>query len=135
MSTQVKNSAEETGTVVADIIHDAQELLNQQLALFRAEVREDLRKTRDAAIPMAIGAALAGIGGILLCLTVVYLLHWAFEPNLPLWGAYGIVAAAMCLLGGALVLAGKHKFEAFNPLPDKSAEALKENLQWLNQPK
>jgi len=129
-----KGPAEPTSTVVADIIRDAQELLSQQLALFREEVREDFRKTREAVYPMTFGLGLAAIGGVLLCLMLVYLLHWAY-PALPLWGAYGIVAAVLTLLGVGLFLVGKSRLESFNPLPDKTAEALKENLQWLKQPK
>ena len=47
------------------------------------------------------------------------------------------VMALLVLNPGAAVAddAGKKKFESFNPLPDKSTEALKENLEWKTKPR
>jgi len=134
MATDLRNAAENATASVADIIRDAQELLSQQLAMFRAEVREDWRKARNATIPMALGGAVVFVGVILLCLMLVHLLAWAW-PELPLWGAYGIVGGVMAAVGAGAFYAGKKKLEQNNPLPDKTAHALKENVQWLSQPK
>jgi len=129
-----KNSTESAASTVAEIIRDAQELVSQQLALFRAEVREDLRKTREAATPMILGAIVGFLGGVLLCLMLVHLLFWV-NPNLTLWGCYAIVGAVLTIVGAVLFFIGKERFSSFNPLPDKTAQSLKENLQWTNQQK
>jgi len=121
------------GSVVADILHDAQELFKQQLAMFRAEIQEDFRKTRQVAIFMVLGAAVGMIGVFILGLMLAHLLHWGFE--IPLWVAHGLVALVMLLAGGGLIFFGKKRLETFNPLPDKTAEAAKENVQWLTRPK
>jgi hypothetical protein len=135
MATDLKNPAEPPATtVVADIIRDAQELMAQQLAMFRHEVREDFRKTQQALYPMAGGLAAALLGGVLLCVMLVHLLHWA-NPNLPLWGGYGIVGGLLAAAGAGAFYAGKKRLETVNPLPEKSAEAVKENVQWLSNPK
>lgn len=131
----LKNSSDNSTTsVMAGIIRDAQELFSQQLAMFRAEVREDFSKTKQAITPMACGVVTLFLGAILLSLMLVHLLDWAF-PALTLWGAYGIVGGALTALGAGLYLAGKKRFETFNPLPDKTAQTVKENVQWLTQPK
>lgn len=39
-------------SLVAGIIKDVQELLKQQLSLFREEVKDDVRKTKEAAISL-----------------------------------------------------------------------------------
>jgi hypothetical protein len=79
----------------------------------------------------AAGGLVLMLGGIFLGLMVVYFLAWMF-PDLPLWGAFGIVGAGMAIIGVVLSMVGKDKFMSFNPLPDKSVEALKENLKWTN---
>jgi len=119
-------------TLVTGILNDAQELFRQQLNLARVEMKEDFRKTKQAATPLAIGVWLALLGSILLSVTVALLLSLA---GLPEWASFGIVGVAVSLVGGGLIYAGKKKFDSFNPLPDKTAEALKENLEWLAKPK
>jgi len=116
-------------SLVGGILNDAQELMKQQLALVRREIQDDIRKTKEGVVSLALGAGAAALAGILLCLTAVYLLNWAF-PELPLWGCYAIVTGIVTALSGALLLAGKKRFDTFNPLPDQSLQGLKENLQW-----
>jgi len=119
--------------LVSGIIADAQELAKQQLALFRAEVKSDLRRTLQAAALLAAGAVAALPALILACFTVVYALH---EPaGLPLWASFLIVAAAVAALSGALIGVGIQRFRSFNPLPDQSVEAFKENVRWMTNPK
>lgn len=133
MLTTEQRSVSEPGVtrLVGSIIDDVQELFKAQLDLFRAEVQDDMRRTKEASILLFAGGLVLLLGGIFLGLTAVYFLHWMF-PDLPLWGAYGIVAAVLAVGGVILAMVGKEKFAAFNPLPDKSVEALKENLQWTN---
>jgi len=115
--------------LVSGIIQDAQALLKQQLTLFQTEVKQDLRRTKDAAIPLTAGVAVALVALILFCLTAVYALVWIW-PDLALFAAYGIVTMAVGLIGVALIFTGKAKFDSFSPLPDKTVEGLKENIQW-----
>jgi len=68
------------------------------------------------------------LGLVMLCVMLAYLLQDLF--HLPTWGGFAIVGGALALLGGALILWGKKHFDAFNPLPDKTVEGLKENIQW-----
>jgi hypothetical protein len=71
------------------------------------------------------------MGGILLGLMLVHLLNLA----LPIWSCYAIVGIVFAASGAALIYAGKKQFESFNPLPDQSIGALKENVRWVMNPK
>jgi len=131
MATDLRTEQEPTVTsLVSGILHDLQELLEQQLALFRHEVAADVKRTKEAALSLVLGLTIGFVGVGLLCFMLVYLLQWA-APSLPLWGCFGIVGGVFTLVGGALTLLGKNQFESFNPLPDESAQALKENIQCL----
>jgi hypothetical protein len=120
--------------LVGGIIADAQKLIEQQLALLRHEVKDDLHKTKEAGLFLIWGLAIGLVGGILLSFMLVQLLSWA-APELPLWVCYGIGGAPITALGGALFCAGIHKFKSFNPLSDQSAQALKETMQWKTNPR
>ena len=71
-------------------------------------------------------------------LIVVALLHMTFvfwtggyrAPRELNW----MVGVVVFLAGGGLVYFGKKKFESFNPLPDKTFNALQENLSWKTSP-
>jgi len=116
-------------SLTAGILHDVQELFKQQLHLFKHEIEVKLRKTREASTCLALGLMLLFLGGILLSLTVVYLLNWWF-PTLPLWGDFLIVGALLSVSGAILTVTGRQQLQAISPLPEETGEALKENLEW-----
>jgi len=133
MATDLRNGTETETTVtglVKGIIDDVQTLTKQQFALLKQELEEDFAKTRHAALPMMIGLGVLLIGTLLFGITLGLLLNWAF-PALPLWGAFAIVTALIASVGLALFFAGQKKFQSFNPLPDRTLEALKENVSSL----
>ena len=123
-------SAPSVTGLVTGIVNDTQELIKQHLELFRTEVKEDFTKTKQAGIPLIIGVVVMAVGALLVCFTLVYLLNWA-APQLPLWVCYAIVSGVFIVLGGILFYAGKKKFDAFNPLPDKTIK----EIQWTIKPK
>jgi hypothetical protein len=120
--------------LVTGIVHDAQELTRQQFAMFQAEIKHDLAKTKEAVLAMALGGGVALLGVILLCFMLVHLLYWAM-PAVPLWAWFGIVGGVLVIVGSGLIYAGRRTFDTFNPLPDESAQAMRENIQWITTPK
>src|SRR5579862_1976995 len=64
-------------TLVSGIIADAQHLIEQQLTMFRQELRDDLRKTRNAILPLVGGVGVTVVGSVLVLLMFPLLLNWA----------------------------------------------------------
>lgn len=140
MATDLRNSDTSTGStgsnpvaLLGEIISDSQELLREQLAMFRAELAEDMAKTKNAVTPMLIALGVGMVGLLMLAHMCVYLLDWAIA-NEALWVDFGIVALVLFVAAAGLFFAGKKTFDSFNPLPDKSFEAMKENVQCLTHP-
>ena len=119
--------------LVSGILRDAQDLVKQQVALVRAELKADFQRSVRAATLLAVGALALVPAAFLLCNMLVYLLHEL--AGLSLWASYGIVGGAFALLGAVLVAVGVQRFRSFNPLPDQSVEAIKENVRWMTNPK
>jgi hypothetical protein len=131
MASDLHTEAEFSVTsLLKGIVSDAQELIQQQLALFRAEIKDDFRKTVGILITIVSGAFMVAVGGALLCFMLVYLLN-SVAPVLPLWGCFGIVGGGVALIGGIVAYAAVARFKTFNPLPDESVQALQENVQWI----
>ena len=120
--------------LVSGIVTDAQNLLKQQLAMFRTEIKMDVRRTKQALVALICGLAVASVGAILLCFGLVYGLE-ALVPQLPLWACFSIVGGVFAAAGGIAFYSAVRQFQEFNPLPDESAQALKENVQWISQPR
>jgi hypothetical protein len=139
MATQVPTSSEpgSVSVLVKGIVDDLGDLIKQQFAFARTEVKADLKKSKDAIVALALGAGAALVGGLLVVLMLVHLLHWLTLPSgsdpagLPLWSCYALVGCLFLVVGAALMFAGKKKFDSFNPLPDQSVDALKENVSWM----
>jgi len=132
MATNLQESSEQSLTsIVAGIIGDFQELVKQQMELFKSEVAEDLRKTKEASAALAFGGAALFLGFALLSVAVIQLLI-AFVP-LPPWASYLLVGAVVVAIGGGLTLLGWYRFQSINA--DQSVKAIKENLEWKTNPK
>jgi hypothetical protein len=121
-------------TLVSGIIQDAQQLAKQQFELFKHDIRQELKKTQEAAVAMASGACVAFVGVLLLAVMLVQLLNW-LVPALPSWVCFGIVGLLIVIVGGTLLYAGKAKAETVNPAADESVQALKETIQWTTNRK
>ena len=133
MASNLQTGSEPSLTaIVTGIVGDFQELIKQQLALFKAELKEDLRKTKEASISLVCGAALLGLGSVLLCFMAVHLLEWAFRPHLELWVCYLIVGAVLAAVGGGLTAFAWGRFRSVTA--EQSVQSIEENLEWKTKP-
>jgi hypothetical protein len=142
MAVELENPTEQSATsLVGGILDDIQALVKQQVQLTRREITEEVRKASDAAQLFALGGAVLFLGLLILCLTLVYLLHWASaaagsDPGqIPLWACHAIVGVPLTMLGGGLTWMGRQKVESIHPLDNPAAEALKENVKWATNTK
>jgi hypothetical protein len=117
----------------ASIIADAQELIKQQVALARAELKADFRSSVRAAWLVAWGIAAGVPAAILLGNMFVYLLHELAE--LPVWAGNGIVGGVLAALSALLIAAGRRRFRSIDHVPGQTVEAFKENVRWMTTPK
>jgi len=118
-------------SLVGGIINDAKDLLLHEFTMAKLELQDELRKTKTAAMSLALGAGIAVVGGLLLILMLVHLL--AALTMLPLWGCYGIIGGLLVVVGLLLLASGKQTAEQIEVVPPQTAETLKENAQWLKE--
>ena len=130
------SSSESTVTsLLSGIVNDAQELIKQQLLLFKHELKDDMTKAQEILPSLGLGVSVAVAAIFLLGLTLAHLLNWSFgEAHLPLWGCYAIVTAVFGVAGLALLYFAKNKLESL-PMSHQASEATKENVEWLTKPK
>jgi hypothetical protein len=142
MASEVHNQSDQSiTTLVSGIVSDFQDLVKQQLHLTRHEIEEDLHRCKEGAVFLAVGSGLLGLGAIVLCLALAHLIHWLAGPvgadlaSFPLWACYAVVGGALAIIGVGVVLSGRSKFKAIDPVHNPATQALRENVQWLTTPK
>lgn len=135
MATDVRIPSPTSITVLLrGIVNDVQDLVRQQLALFRQEVRDEVRTTRDGLLIIVAGAGLALVGVLVIALGLPLLLNW-LAPQIPLWACFGIVGAAGALMGAAVIYAGVRQLKSIDAIPPQTVDALRENLTWTTHPR
>jgi len=127
-STHLESDRESLTHLVTGILHDTEELLTQQVKLFKVEMKNDARRAIGASVPMVAAVLVAFIGAIVLAFGVAHVLL-AIWPNLPVWAAYLIVGGLLCLGSGLVIARSIHQLGAIKPL-DQTAAGVKENIQW-----
>jgi uncharacterized membrane protein YqjE len=116
--------------VFRDIIANVQEMVRSEVRLARVEIREEASKTARAGAMLGAGAVMAMIAGVFLLVCLAQLL----DLIMPDWAAALVVALAMGIPAAILIMKGRDRLKV--PMPEKTIENVKENVEWMkNQTK
>jgi uncharacterized membrane protein YqjE len=116
--------------VFRDIIANVQEMVRSEVRLARVEIREEASKTARAGAMLGAGAVMAMIAGVFLLVCLAQLL----DLIMPDWAAALVVALAMGVPAAILIMKGRDRLKV--PMPEKTIENVKENVEWMkNQTK
>jgi len=113
---------------MSGIITDVQTLIRQQADMLKAEVREDFQRSKRATEFGALGIVFTTVGALGVVTALAYLLHEQFQ--FAMWASWGIIGGLFLIAGGVLGWFSYVLLERFNPLPDKTFKAIKENITW-----
>ncbi|MEW2632617.1 phage holin family protein [Streptomyces sp. NPDC048389] len=118
------------GELVGEISKDVSRLVQEEIQLAKAEMKEEATKAGKAS-GMLAGAGYAGHFVLLLgSLTVVFALanvmDWA-------WAAL-IVTAVWAVVGSVLFVRGRKQMRKVNLKPEQTVETLKEDARWVRNP-
>jgi len=105
--------------------------MRQEIELAKTEAAE---KARDSGVGLAAlgAAAVAGLLG-LGALTAFLIL--ALDGAMPTWAAALCVALLWAVVCAGLALYGRERLrEAGPPIPEKTIDTLKEDIEWLRHP-
>jgi uncharacterized membrane protein YqjE len=129
---QPANGHQSVTELVSGIVSDAERLFRQQIEMVRAEFKEDLRRTKQVVVAMGAGVVLLAVGVVMLIVALAHLI--AEQAQLPMSASWAIVGGSVLLLGIIATVVGVRILASYNPLPDKSFNALQENVSWITNP-
>ena len=116
--------------VVQDILRNVQEILRSEVRLAKAEIRQEATQAASSALWVTFGV----VGVLSAWMFLLWTAAYALATIVPMWAATLVIAAAMAIAGGVLIAVGLRRFTHITPLPERTIESLKENLQWMKQP-
>jgi uncharacterized membrane protein YqjE len=121
-------SPEAPERTVVELVHgltdDVRQLVNDEIALAKAEIGAAARR----GIRVAIGALVAMLGvGILLIFALVTLVEWLPDHTFVA-GMVGLAGLVLVLLGGLLVWVNRHVW-----LFKETKAGLEEDLEWARR--
>jgi len=127
--TQEAASSLSTGELIKAASKEAVTLLKSEINLAKAEFKEDLAETTDAAKGLSIAAVCAlGVLNLLLVAAV-----FGLATVMPGWGAALVVAGAVALFGGIAAAFGwRHVKHVKHPL-ERTLRTLKEDARWMKE--
>ncbi len=123
---------EEVTPLLRGIVTDTQTLIRQEVALARSEVRQDLKAATQVAAGFAVGAVVATMAGLLLCLALANYISWSF-PEIPLWGSLLAVGLGLGIAAAALLTNSRREARELDLAPQQTINSLKENAKWIAQ--
>lgn len=108
------------GSILRDLMHEVPALFTKELALARAEMRENLEQTRRGAMEVSAGGVVLLGGYVVLLMAAVYALSEFVEP----WLAALLVGGIAAAIGYAMVRAGTRHFSRADLRPDRTIQAV-----------
>lgn len=124
-----RGSEQSVSAIVGGIVADVQNLARQEIALAREEIKEELNTAKTAGIKLGIGVGVLVIGALFLLIFLA--LGLADLLNIPAWGGFGIVGLVFAIAGAVLLVLGRKDAENIQPVPTKTVETMKENVEWI----
>ncbi|HVG03227.1 MAG TPA: phage holin family protein [Nitrospira sp.] len=118
-------------SLVNSLLADLRGLLTKELQLAKHEMQHELSKVLKISIQAGIAAILSLMAVILLCLTLVYVLHSIL--GLSLWASYGMVAILSTAGAGILGYLVMKLGSTLRLWPFRTIHTLKEDAQWLKE--
>jgi uncharacterized membrane protein YqjE len=117
-----------TGELVKQLSNQVSTLVRQEVELARAEAAEKGKKA-------GVGAGMlggAGVAGLLTLGSLTAFLILVLALAIPAWASALLVTALWAAVAGVLALQGRNKLrEMGKPVPEKTVETVKEDVQWL----
>jgi Na+/melibiose symporter-like transporter len=130
MATRVDDDRS-VGQLLGDVTRELQALVRKELELARAETKEELQRAGAAGKRFGV----AGLAGYLAVVMLSFAAAWALTAVMPTGWAFFAVGVVLGVIATAMALQGRRRLREFHPVPQETAETLKEDVQWLKSRK
>ena len=122
VGTRPPDPSQPLGDLVSGLTETLGRLMRQEVALARAETKQEMGSAMRGAGLLVGGAVFAVVALILLSLAIA---QWLAEYMALGW-AYLIVGLAWVVVAAVLVAVGRRQVKDVNPMPERTAQTVRE---------
>jgi uncharacterized membrane protein YqjE len=122
--------ARSVSDVFQDILRNLQEMVRSEIRLAKVEIRGEVKQAVSSGVWIAAG----GVGAMSAWIFLLWALAYALATRMSMWAATLIVALVMAASAAALIMGGIRRAKRIHPIPERTVESVKENLEWMKQP-
>lgn len=115
--------------VLQEILLNLQEMMRSEVRLAKVEIREELKQAAVAGAWIAAGA----VGAVTAWSFLMWALAYALATAMSMWTATLLVGVVMAVAGALLTMGGIRRARRIHPIPERTVESVKENLEWMKQ--
>jgi uncharacterized membrane protein YqjE len=116
------------GDLFRQLAQDSATLVRQEVALAKAELRENVKSVARDTAKIAVGAVLAAVGALVMVAFLVLLLGDVVGKY---WAGALIVGILFVGIGAILAMGAMKRLKKDTLAPDQTIQTLKEDKQWL----
>jgi uncharacterized membrane protein YqjE len=116
------------GDLFRQLAQDSATLVRQEVALAKAEIRENVKTVARNATMIALGGVVALLGVLVLIAFLVMLVGDALDEY---WLGALIVGALFVIVGGVTAMKAMQNLKRESLAPEQTIQTLKEDKQWL----
>jgi len=111
------------------IVDDVRELFREEVALARAEMRQEISGFTSLAIWLGAGAVAAVFALSFLLLGIAQ--AFAVLVGWPVWAGYVSMAVLLGIVAFVAIQAGRSRARTVSAVPQQTVESLKETKEWI----
>ena len=116
--------------VLQDILRNLQEMVRSEVRLAKVEIRDEARRAVSSGVWIAAGA----VGALSAWMFLLWTIAYALATRMSMWAATLVVAVVMAAAAAVLIIGGIRRVKRIHPIPERTVESVKENLEWMKQP-
>ena len=116
------------GDLFRQLAQDSATLVRQEMALAKAELRENVNSVARDTAKIAVGAVVAAVGALVMVAFLVLLLGDVVGKY---WAGALIVGVLFVAIGAFLAMGAMKRLKKDTLAPEQTLQTLKEDKQWL----
>jgi len=123
----IQRDDQSVSDIARTLLDDVRDLFREEIALARAEVRQELEHARAAGMALGAGLGLLAIGLLLLFFAAGRALAAWF--GWPVFGGYALVGVVLLVIGWGATASGRRRLQRIHGLR-QTGESLKRSAAW-----